>query len=368
MTILSIFLIVQWLILWAVLAITPFLLPSSEAFGINLPDTEEVKRIVKRLNKNYFFIMLVSGVAIFPILVSAIMKAEDALLFNTYILSFTLTLVFAAIAYYINHSKLKKTKEQRNWAQVLPQVAMTMPEIKKNLVSPWYFLLYLPVIALTLIIPSVFWDRIPDSVPLRYDIQGNPVIFIEKGIGFLLWPVLMQGFICLIMGFVYLSMRFTRVRLDPSNPKLSAQQQSVFRKRWSIFTVFGGLALCLLFMMFPLSAAFSLGPSVQFVIIFTWTIGIVLWAIILSINTGQLGSRITSKQSGIKKAAQMPDEDKYWKAGVFYYNPDDPSVFVEKRFGVGFTLNWGSKLAWLILAGFIIVLTSFIIVVNILTA
>ncbi|MEX3564040.1 DUF5808 domain-containing protein [Corynebacterium phoceense] len=32
--------------------------------------------------------------------------------------------------------------------------------------------------------------------------------------------------------------------------------------------------------------------------------------------------------------------DHLYKAGMFYYNPDDPAVLVEKRFGVGIDFNY----------------------------
>jgi uncharacterized membrane protein len=35
------------------------------------------------------------------------------------------------------------------------------------------------------------------------------------------------------------------------------------------------------------------------------------------------------------------DDDRYWSGGVFYNNPDDPAMFVPKRFGLGWTLNFG---------------------------
>ena len=35
-------------------------------------------------------------------------------------------------------------------------------------------------------------------------------------------------------------------------------------------------------------------------------------------------------------------QDAHWKLGMFYFNPSDPSVLVEKRFGVGWTVNLGS--------------------------
>ena len=40
-------------------------------------------------------------------------------------------------------------------------------------------------------------------------------------------------------------------------------------------------------------------------------------------------------------AAQSPDDDSYWKAGLFYVNPDDPAIMVPKRLGIGWTINFG---------------------------
>lgn len=36
------------------------------------------------------------------------------------------------------------------------------------------------------------------------------------------------------------------------------------------------------------------------------------------------------------------DDDQYWYGDFFYNNPDDPAVFVPKRFGFGWTVNFGN--------------------------
>jgi len=42
--------------------------------------------------------------------------------------------------------------------------------------------------------------------------------------------------------------------------------------------------------------------------------------------------------------------DRAWKiGGLFYYNPKDPAIWVEKRFGFGYTLNVGHTGAWLLI-------------------
>lgn len=38
--------------------------------------------------------------------------------------------------------------------------------------------------------------------------------------------------------------------------------------------------------------------------------------------------------------------DKCWYGGAIYYNPQDQAVFVEKRFGIGYTLNFARPVSW----------------------
>ncbi len=41
---------------------------------------------------------------------------------------------------------------------------------------------------------------------------------------------------------------------------------------------------------------------------------------------------------------------KHWKLLVFYYNPDEPHLFVPKRTGVPITLNFANPRAWAVVA------------------
>jgi len=43
------------------------------------------------------------------------------------------------------------------------------------------------------------------------------------------------------------------------------------------------------------------------------------------------------------------DDDQYWYGVLFYNNPDDPAMFVPRRFGFGWTLNFGNPRARLFL-------------------
>ena len=38
--------------------------------------------------------------------------------------------------------------------------------------------------------------------------------------------------------------------------------------------------------------------------------------------------------------------DACWKLGLIYYNPEDSALMVEKRFGIGYTVNFGNRTLW----------------------
>jgi hypothetical protein len=57
---------------------------------------------------------------------------------------------------------------------------------------------------------------------------------------------------------------------------------------------------------------------------------------------------LRSRRAGASSGGDGTDES-HWKAGLFYVNPDDPAIFVEKRFGFGWTLNFGRPVAWALL-------------------
>ncbi len=50
------------------------------------------------------------------------------------------------------------------------------------------------------------------------------------------------------------------------------------------------------------------------------------------------------------------DDDRYWYGGIIYNNPDDPALFVDRRYGLGWTLNFGNPQARLILIGLLVMI------------
>jgi uncharacterized membrane protein len=53
-----------------------------------------------------------------------------------------------------------------------------------------------------------------------------------------------------------------------------------------------------------------------------------------------------------------PTPNECWKWGVFYYNPNDAAVFVERREGFGYQFNFANRWSWILLLGLALVIVS----------
>ncbi len=91
--------------------------------------------------------------------------------------------------------------------------------------------------------------------------------------------------------------------------------------------------------------------------------GLLIAAVLILFWHPQRASTKTSTFADRWRAdAVFHDDDQYWYAGVFYNNPDDPALFVPKRFGLGWTLNFGHPQAKLVLIGTLLLLLVLVLV------
>jgi uncharacterized membrane protein len=203
------------------------------------------------------------------------------------------------------------------------------------------------------------WDRIPERFPVHWGIDGRPNGWATRTISGVYSPLLMAFVICVLLaGLSYAIMAWTR-HVWASGPH--AQTESRFRHAQA-----GVLLLIEYFIAATLSGVPLLAlrentnqmPNATIMIAGTFVFVLAIIAVL--IYTGQGGSRLAkSAGAGASGAERAPvgdrTPDECWKAGMFYVNPDDPALLVEKRFGIGYTLNFGRPAAWLLLGGIVAV-------------
>ena len=341
-----------------IFAIMPYIGRRTLSFGITIPPDAYTDPELVSLRKRFSVGVIWTG-----LLLCALSVALFFLLDETTAVIMLTVCVFAYIAvisvFYVRCWKaMRHIKQDRGWASAAHQtvVADTKFNQAKRAVSAAWFLLYALIIVGTLVIGIALYDHIPDTVPMQTNMQGEVARYAEKSFNLLLFAPVLQALIALLMGFVYWMMLRTPPVIDPDNPEKSSAQNVAFRYGWSAFIVFGGILLQLIFLVMQLSFTTLIPMQLAIWIPLAGTGLLVLAAIVLSIKTGQSGSRIRVGQTKTGGVINR-DDDKYWKWGAFYVNKEDPALFVEKRFGIGFTINFGRPAAvimFVVLIGLIV--------------
>jgi uncharacterized membrane protein len=106
-------------------------------------------------------------------------------------------------------------------------------------------------------------------------------------------------------------------------------------RRWEVYRLPGGRTVL------------ELVPAVFGLVFFFATIA----------RAGRVRARSAGSAGGTDR-----DDDRFWKAGLFYVNRDDPALLVGARFAVGWTANLGNPTSWLLIGGVVAVPVGLVII------
>ena len=176
-----------------------------------------------------------------------------------------------------------------------------------------------------------------DTVPADPD-SGNPV------------GPLAFGAILVAMG---LTMAMTLVRrsrqVAVDGPAAAAEQR--FRRVNALGIVLGGYAAAILMSVWTVQSIPAFGDTLRG---WAWLLPVPLMLFGFGVNywmfrVGQGGHRAVAPAAR-REVHGDGTPDHAWKVGGLYYvNPQDPAMWVENRFGLGYTLNFGNWRAWLLI-------------------
>jgi uncharacterized membrane protein len=355
---LAIFYAVCFLPIVVIFAILPYIGRRTLSFGVSIPSGEFNDGELVRLRKKFAAGVVAYGAlftAAYAILLLFVSTGAAVYCMSAILLIY-LVLVYAM--YVKMWRRVKAIKENRGWqAAHEVMVADTRFQKKRNAVSPAWFIGFAVIILATVLIGLLLYDSMPDRIVQKYDFQGNAVQTAPKSVGLIFFAPAVQAAMAVIFAFVYWMLLRTPPVLDPDNPEATSRQNAVFRYRWSAYIMFGGMIMLLVFLVMQLGFTQVAGLDIQ---LWTPVIGagaLIIGAVALGVTTGQSGSRVKAGKKAEGRVVRR-DDDRYWKWGVIYVNKDDPALFVEKRFGIGFTINFGRPAAALIIVGLILLVAA----------
>src|SRR5699024_4461545 len=184
----------------------------------------------------------------------------------------------------------------------------------------------------------ILYDDIPKDIPTHTSINGD-VTFSNKSPSILLMLPFIQLFLLLIMIGTHYVIKVAKQTINVANPIHSRNQNRTFRRYWSMFSILTSIGFVSLLSYMQLAMIHQTLFVYQNIVILVLIILLILSLIILTIRTGQGGSRIGATESNPSNIIEV-DEDEHWIFGQIYFNRNDPTVFVEKRFGIGWTVNF----------------------------
>ena len=339
-----------FLLIVLILCITPFLTRKTESFGVSVPYDQYRHPKLQRFRKNYFYQTGILGLLFFILLIISSKLLGEVQWVWLFVAAIFVYIFGSFVIYLFFHKKVRELKKTENWKEKKREVVaidIRFSTEKKTYSGGW-FLIPLAITAFTAFHLWDHYDQIPDKFPMQYDFSGKVTKWADKSIGTLLFFPLQQLLITGIFFFINRVIEKSKQQLDAEHPETSLRQNILFRRRWSIFTIVSCMAMTGLFLLPVLQLTYPMNPQVLFSVSIAIPFVIMIGAFLLSILTGQGGSRI-KLDSGKGKNQVNRDDDRYWKLGQFYFNPEDPALWVEKRFGVGWTMNFARPGAWVFL-------------------
>jgi uncharacterized membrane protein len=189
------------------------------------------------------------------------------------------------------------------------------------------------------------WAELPARLPVHWNLYGEADRFVDKSLGAVLQSMAVAAFLCgLFAASAAAVMHSRRVRATGE----AASSESSFRAITAVLLLVGELLIAVLLSQPAIQLLFP-GAARQQIMVVTMgglVVTLVLTAVLLWL--GQGGSRHAPPTAGEAPVGDRTP-DSAWVMGLFYVNRNDPALFIEKRFGIGYTLNFGHPLAWVLI-------------------
>lgn len=221
------------------------------------------------------------------------------------------------------------------------------------------------VIAVTAAAGAWRYPDLPPIMVLHFDGSGHPDRIGRTSVATAFLPVVMQIVITAVI--VALALLVLRVpgEIDPGDPEASTAR--VRAQATSLSSALLTLGMCV-----NISLALLAWQQWRGTDTLAWPLVIgsltaaLLGVVVVVARAARASDRRPAPDPGAAEPARFVhrDDDQHWRGGLIYRNPDDPKLFVPKRFGIGLTVNFAHPLAWALLAGLVAVLIASFVLTN----
>ncbi|HXG87239.1 MAG TPA: DUF5808 domain-containing protein [Vicinamibacterales bacterium] len=191
---------------------------------------------------------------------------------------------------------------------------------------------------------SSIYPTLPVGLPVQY-VRGLPEIYQVKSPAMVLLPAMVQSALLAIFGSLVLVLLWragsaggTAHDADSARMGRAAEGIALLAALWIGVQAVGAIRLVMLWR----RGAGGFG-------------GLYSVVIVIAIGVSVVIALRTIKLVGRERRVERPTNAADWRLRHLYFNPADPALFVPRRHGVGFTLNFGRPLAIVVLVATLLV-------------
>ncbi len=224
---------------------------------------------------------------------------------------------------------------------------------KRLAIKQRYFLIIgLLLTIISLLIGIILYDDLPSNVIMQWKLTdfGESFRTVDKSRGLIYILPLTQLLMMFLMVFTNIIGVKSKIELQgEKSEELKEIRDKIIRKR---FLVSKMLILVFIFV--------QLTFLIMQLTIFTQNIYWIIAFLVLVIIMLSLMAYFATKIKKIK----YPRSSGGWKNNAIYSNKKDSAMFVEKKWGIGYTINFSNKLAVALFIGMILVLVGLLIILS----
>lgn len=189
------------------------------------------------------------------------------------------------------------------------------------------------------------WDSVPERFPTHWNLAGMPDGWTTKSPGGVFRGVAVGFVICASLWFTgFAVLRWTRLPRVTGADGASARR---VRRAHLVAMLANGYLIAALLSWTTVFAMFASTREEQ---ILPALFRVAPFALLIFGTLAVRVMRRTATSGGAPVGDTTPDSS--WLFGHLYVNRHDPALFVEKRMGIGYTLNLGNAWSWLVMAVF----------------
>lgn len=307
--------------------------------GVQVPSSRLEEPVVVQSVRKYRRFLLVLAVAVVALTFALGVLGTEWTMFG--ILP---ALIGGFWAWFHFGGAIRRAKQAEGWYDGVP-VRLEGSVIEGNEpYYPWSIWGYVVSVAL-LVLGSGYlasrWADIPERFATHFGPGFEPDAWSDKSVGSVFFGSFTSlGMMALFAGIPFLILRFSTSGISGG----ASGMRRAARLRADTVTMLGWTCAALTFLMVGLQTMTAIpefqGAMPAFTAIATVglmvaILGLIAW---MMIRAEEAARPLPTDPPVV----EQPDDDEFYKWGMFYYNPDNPAVMVEKRMGTGWTFNFAT--------------------------